>query len=99
MKLSDFVRLADNGLGFDTGQQPDLEGPPPVPTTPHYKVRERKEHGNWTLVQEEDSKALVVDRNQNYIIVTKTGDNWYEGTQQDLGPVGLERALREFDTE
>jgi hypothetical protein len=98
MKLSDFVRLADNGLGFDTVQNvPDLEGPRPTPTSPHFRSKENKEHGNWTLVQEVGNQSLVVDRDQNYIIITKTGDNWYEGTENDLGPVGLEQALKEFD--
>lgn len=109
MKLSQFVRLvraddSDDGMLFPDhpSQQPDfqhpedLTGPNPHPTD-YPDAEEVKEHGTWTLVEEESHKALVVDRNQNYLIVTKSGQHWYEGPTRNLGKVGREKALRAFE--
>jgi len=110
MKLSQIVRMirADDEATLVTPDHPtqqpdflhpeDLTGPNPHPTD--YKNQEQpKEHGDWVLVEEEGHKALVVDRGQNYIIVTKTGQQWHEGPARNLGPIGREQALREFEQE
>ena len=110
MRLSKFVRMvrADDEAGLVFPDHPtqkpdfmhleDLTGPNPHPTD-YQKQEETEEHGDWTLVQEEGQKALIVDRSQNYLIVTMTGDTWYEGTTRNLGSVGRERALKEFERE
>jgi hypothetical protein len=109
MKLSHFVRMTranDGDLVFpdhptqqpDTQHPEDLTGPNPHPTD-FMKVDEVQEHGTWTLIEEEDHKALVVDRDQNYLIVTKTGQDWYAGPTKNLGRVGREKALQEFEQE
>lgn len=58
---------------------------------------EYAQHGDLFLIVKRKGKALVADQDQNYLIVTMSGDDWWEGTQKNLGAIGREKALRAFD--
>lgn len=56
-----------------------------------------EQHGDLSLIVKRKGKALVVDPDQHYLIITMSGDDWWDGTQNDLGAIGREKALRAFD--
>lgn len=110
MKLSDWHRLrqADqppnpddidirdyghdySGYGSNpTAPRPMLSEPPPG--EPVYE-----QHGDLILITKKKGNALVVNPDQHYLVITTTSDDWWEGTQKDLGAIGREKALRAFD--
>jgi hypothetical protein len=58
---------------------------------------EYEQQGELTLILKKGPKALVVDPRQHYLVITRTGKDWWEGTRKDLGAIGREKALRAFD--
>jgi hypothetical protein len=58
---------------------------------------EYEQHDDLSLITKKKGKSLVVDPDQHYIVITLTGKDWWDGTQQDLGAIGREKALRAFD--
>lgn len=110
MKLSDWNRLrqaddeVDQRLDMqqhghdytDYGANPLAPRPmlsEPPPGEPTYE-----QQGDLVLLLKKKGKALVIDPDQHYVVITFK-KNWWDGTRKDLGAIGRERALRAFDKE
>ena len=109
MKISDWHRLrqADNpddinmrDFGHDySGYGANPMAPRPTLSGPPIGEPEYEQHGDLSLIINKDGRALVVDPDQHYIVITMNEKDWWDGTQKDLGAICREKALRLFDKE
>jgi hypothetical protein len=106
MKLSDWHRLRqaddlpqDQGdYGHDySGYGENPMAPRPLLSDPPPGESANEQHGDLVLIIKNDSKALVVDPRQHYLVITMQDKDWWEGARKDLGAIGREKALRLFD--